>query len=86
MRPRFEMDIDVSVLNPKEVVFEGKAKSLIVPGEEGVFEVLPYHKRILSRLITGTLFIDEQHIKIQRGIIKVDQNKVTIIIEESLSQ
>lgn len=77
------IELDVSVLNPREVVFEGKAKSLIVPGEEGVFEVLPYHKRIIGRLITGTLFIDDRDIQIRRGIIKVEQNKVAIIIEEN---
>jgi F-type H+-transporting ATPase subunit epsilon len=76
------MELSVSVLNPKEVVFEGKARSLIVPGEEGVFEILPFHKRVLSRLISGVLFIDERSIPIHRGIIKVDQNKVSVIIEE----
>jgi F0F1-type ATP synthase epsilon subunit len=78
------MLLDVSVLNPREVIYEGKAKSVIVPGEEGVFEVLPFHKRILSRLISGILLIDEQNIPIHRGIIKVNQNKVTIIVEEQL--
>lgn len=76
------MLLDVSVLNPREVVFEGKARSVIVPGEEGVFEILPFHKRILSRLISGVLFIDDQNVSILRGIVKADQNKVTIIVEE----
>jgi len=75
------MLLDVSVLNLKEVVFEGKAKSVILPGEEGVFEMLPFHKRLLSRLISGTLIVDEKNFSLQRGIAKIDQNKVTIIIE-----
>jgi F-type H+-transporting ATPase subunit epsilon len=75
------MLLDVCVLNPKEIIFEGKAKSVVVPGEEGVFEVLPFHKRILSRLLSGTALIDEKHFPIGRGIIKVNQNKVTIIVE-----
>jgi len=74
--------LDVSVLSPKEVIFEGEANSIILPGEQGVFEVQPFHKRILSRLISGVLFVDEQSFSIQRGIVKVNQNKVTIIIEE----
>jgi F-type H+-transporting ATPase subunit epsilon len=74
--------LDVSVLSPKEIIFEGKAKSVVIPGEEGVFEVLAFHKRILSRLLAGTMFIDEQSLRIKRGIIKVNQNKVTIIVEE----
>ena len=76
------MFLNVTVLSPIEVIFEGKAKSIILPGEEGVFEVLPFHKRILSRLISGRLFIDEQSFPIKRGVVKVNQNKVTVIVEE----
>lgn len=78
------MLLDISVLSPKEVIFEGKAKSVILPGEQGVFEVLPFHKRLLSRLISGTLLIDEESFPIRRGIVKVEQNRVTIIVEEAL--
>jgi F0F1-type ATP synthase epsilon subunit len=75
--------LDVSVLSPSEVIFEGKAKSVILPGESGVFEIQPFHKHIMSRLITGVLFIDQQDFPIQRGIVKVYKNKVTVIIEEA---
>lgn len=76
------MLFDVVVLSPREVIFEGQAKSVILPGEEGVFEVLPFHKRLLSRLISGKIFIDEQSFPVKRGIAKVEQNKLTIIMEE----
>ena len=76
------MLLDVSVISPTEVIFEGKAKSVILPGEQGIFEILPFHKRLLSRLISGTLLIDEQSFPVRRGIVKVNQNRVTIIVEE----
>ena len=76
------MQLDVSILNPKKVLFKGKARSVIVPGEQGVFEILPFHKRILSRLVSGILVVDDQELSIKRGVIKVDQNKVTITVEE----
>ncbi len=76
------MLLNVSILNLSKVVFEGQAAKVIVTGEEGVFEVLPFHKRILSRLITGSVIVDEQSFPIRRGIIKADQNTVTIILEE----
>ena len=74
--------LDVIVLSPKEVIFEGKASSMVVPGEQGVFEILPFHKRIISRLISGTLFINGQGFSIRRGIVKVNKNRVIIILEE----
>jgi F-type H+-transporting ATPase subunit epsilon len=76
------MLLNVSVLNTYKVIFEGQASRVIVPGEEGTFEVLPFHKRIMSRLITGPVVVDEQSIPIRRGVIKADQNTVTIICEE----
>lgn len=76
--------LDVTVLSPTEVLFEGKAKSVIVPGEQGVFEVLPYHKRILSRLISGTMRIEGRRFFMRRGIIKVNQNRVTVVVEEAV--
>lgn len=76
------MQIDVSILSPTRVIFEGQAESLRFPGEQGVFEVLPFHKAILSRLISGTLFIDDKPVSIRRGLVSVNQNKVNIIVEE----
>lgn len=73
--------LDVTLLNPKEIIFEGSAKSVVVPGEGGVFEIMPFHKRILSRLLRGIILIDEKNFPVNRGIIKVNQGKVTIIVE-----
>jgi len=76
------MVLDVSVLTPQKIIFNGRATSVIIPGEQGEFEVLPFHKRLLSRLISGMLYIDEQSFSVQRGIVTVNQNKVTIMVEE----
>jgi len=76
--------LDVTVLSPTQVIFEGKARNIIVPGEQGVFEILPFHKRILSRLLAGTMVIDERSFRMLRGIIKVNLNRVTVIMEEAL--
>ena len=76
------MALKVAVFNPKESIFSGEAKSVILPGEQGVFELQPYHKPILSRLIYGTVFIDGQGIPIRRGVAKAVYDRVTIIVEE----
>ena len=76
------MLLNVSILNTSRVIFTGQSKSVIVPGEEGTFEILPFHKRIMSRLVTGSVVVDQQSFQIRRGVIKADQNAVTIICEE----
>ncbi len=77
------MLLKVKVLSLQEVVFEGQAKSVSFPGELGVFEVLPFHKRLISRLTSGQIFIDDRPFPIRRGVVKVDQNEIMAVVEEA---
>jgi len=77
------MLLDIIVLSPQEIIFQGKANSVTVPGEQGVFEILAFHKRIISRLLAGKLSIDGKSLSLHRGIVKVNQNQVMIILEEN---
>ena len=74
---------NVLILTLDRVVFEGKGKSLILPGEKGVFEVLPYHKKLMTRLTKGPVILDGSTFPITRGVVKVGLNEVTVIVEES---
>ena len=73
--------IDVLITTPQGVIFEGRAGSALLPGEWGVFEVLPYHKPLLSRLISGIIVVDRKRLEIRRGVAQVKGNKVTAIVE-----
>ena len=73
--------LQVTVLSPTSILFQGQVKSVILPGEQGVFEVLPFHKRMASRLLQGNISIDGQLFSIRRGIMKVEKNEVSIVIE-----
>ena len=74
--------LDVTILSNVKAVFKGKAESVIVPGDTGVFEIMSYHKRVLSRLLKGVIDVDGQEFPIARGVIKVDKNHVMIVVEE----
>ena len=73
--------LEVTIISPEEVVFEGQAESIILPGEQGTFEVQSYHKNLLSRLLAGDVVIDGNIFPISRGVVKVQDNKVTIVSE-----
>lgn len=75
--------LDVLIISPEEVIFEGKAESVSLPGERGIFEVLSFHKNLLSRLLSGSIVVDGRTFSIYRGIVKVKENVVTIISETS---
>ena len=73
--------LNVTIVTPDGVLFEGRAESVIFPGERGVFEVLIHHKPLMSRLVRGELCIDQRPVPIERGIVKVGLNMVTAIVE-----
>ena len=77
--------LQATVLSPQEVLFSGRAQRVILPGEEGVFEVCPFHKPIISRLLSGFIIVDAQTFSIQRGVVHVAQDVLTAIVEPELA-
>lgn len=74
--------LDVLIVTPEKILFENKVKSLVLPGEHGVFELLSYHKPVMARLMGGRILADANVIKIRRGIIGFSKNKATVIVEQ----
>lgn len=74
--------IEVLLVTSEKVLYEGKATSVVVPGEAGVFEIMSYHKPIVSRLISGRVFVDNADFPIRRGVMGVNHNRATLIVEQ----
>ena len=78
-----EAFLELLILSPERVIFKGRTESVILPGEKGVFEVLPHHKRLLSRLLGGMIIVGKNALRIKRGVVKVAMNQVTVLVEEA---
>ena len=74
--------LDVVIYSAEKQIFRGKANNIIFPGESGVFEVLSYHKPLLSRLVSGNVVVDDKVFAIRNGIVGISHNKATVVIEE----
>ena len=74
--------LNVTIMSTIKIIFKGEAESVILPGDTGVFEVMSYHKRVLSRLLKGSIDVDGREFPIARGVAKVDKNDVMVVIEE----
>ena len=77
-----EKPLKVLIATSERILFEGNAASIIFPGERGVFEILPHHKAVLSRLLSGKIILDGSSLPIRRGVVKASLNEVTAIVEE----
>ena len=73
---------NVTILNPKHELFEGKAKSVILPGDRGEFEILDFHKPIISFLKEGNVIIDGKYLAIKRGVVNFYNAKLVALVEE----
>ena len=73
--------LDVLITTPSQILFQGMAHSVTVPGEQGTFEMLPLHRPLVSRLLEGTFTVDEQAFPIRRGVIRVADDIVTAVVE-----
>lgn len=75
--------MNLTILSPKQVIFEGEAKSVFLPGDLAEFEILDYHVPIVSLLRTGNVVIDgTKKVPIRKGMIRFDRNECMILVEE----
>ena len=80
-----ESSLNVLIATAERVLFEGTANSVVLPGEKGVFEVLAFHRPILSRLLGGHILVDGKSMPIRRGVAKVGLESTVILVEEDRS-
>lgn len=73
--------LHVTLFTSSTMLFEGESRSVLLPGELGWFEIGPFHKPLLSRLVSGDAVIDGRHFPIKHGVVKVKKNEVTIMVE-----
>ena len=73
--------LSVMVTSPTQVLFRGQAQSVTCPGEQGTFEVLPLHRPLVSRLLQGAVVVDQRSFTIQRGVMRIANDIVTVVVE-----
>lgn len=76
----------LEIVTPGGLIYEGDVKMVTLPGKEGEFGVLPGHASLVSLLDTGIITVEtaegkEIMIAINHGYVKVDENKVSCIVD-----
>ncbi|MCD8387265.1 MAG: hypothetical protein LUD17_10295 [Bacteroidales bacterium] len=75
----------LKIISAQEIVFEGQAKSVTLPGTLGAFTVLDRHASLISTLTKGTITYTaddgaEHSIEIPGGLADIDNNVVSVCI------
>ena len=72
-----------SVITSNNILFEGEAWSVFLAGTAGEFEILEFHKPIVSLLKKGKIIIDwDKEIFIKRGAVRMSGDELVAVVEE----
>ena len=73
--------IYVTVMNQAQVIFEGVASNVVLPGDFGEFEIMQFHWPIVSILRKGDIIIDNMDFPISKGIARFGEEKLVALVE-----
>ena len=77
--------LQLRIVSPEKIEFDGVIESVIVPGTMGQFEILNDHAPIISTLQKGmveyTTKEGKTSLEIQGGFVEVQKNVVSLCVE-----
>jgi F-type H+-transporting ATPase subunit epsilon len=78
--------MQLDILTPEKKLFSGSVYGIILPGVNGLFEILDKHAPMVSALGSGKVKIlkdkkEAEQFTIQSGFVEVLNNKVTVLVE-----
>jgi F-type H+-transporting ATPase subunit epsilon len=76
----------VDIISPEKMIFSGDAKSVILPGANGSFQLLDNHAPIISTLVEGVVEMElssneRKTFDIKGGVVEVRDNKVSLLAD-----
>ena len=77
--------IRLSIVTPNGEIFNNDVKSVLLPGKEGEFGVLPNHSSLVSSLTVGVIEIEKKDATIEAvvinwGNVNVSENLVDVLV------
>lgn len=78
--------ISLHVLSRDNVIFKDDVYMVLLPGVEGDMGVLRNHAPVLTKLRAGEIKVRktsqaEQIIKVKSGMVEINENKVTCLVD-----
>lgn len=82
--------LKLEILTPNGEIYNGKAVSVTLPGEEGEFGVLSNHSSLSTLLEAGVIDIEKEDksvesILINWGVVSIDEEKVIVLVEGAVA-
>jgi F-type H+-transporting ATPase subunit epsilon len=81
--------MQVKLITPEKILFEGAANYVQVCGSQGEFGVLPNHAPFVSSLKEGVISVEnssgeKQEFPVKSGVAEINANGVTLLVESAI--
>lgn len=82
--------IQVDVVSAEELIFEGQAEFVALPGENGELGIYPRHTPLITRIRPGSVRVrvagqaEEELVFVNGGILEVQPNHVTVLADAAV--
>ena len=78
--------LNVRVVSPDRIVFEGEASAVVAPAWDGQVGILRGHAPMLTLIGSGEMTIDRpsggsDSLYVAAGVLKVERDRVTLLTE-----
>lgn len=81
-----DRSLSLTIVSPDGMLFEGKVKSVQLPGVMGSFTILPLHAPLISQLVQGAVTFnygeEKREFVIKGGFVEVKQDVVSVCVEQ----
>nr|WP_297164613.1 ATP synthase F1 subunit epsilon [uncultured Dysgonomonas sp.] len=79
-------ELQLKIISPEKMLFQGAVLSVILPGTDGEFGILPDHAPLIASLRKGDISYEIEKgspeiVTIESGFVEVKKNVVTICVE-----
>jgi F-type H+-transporting ATPase subunit epsilon len=78
--------LNVKIITPKEVAYDGTALAVTIPAEQGEMQVYQGHIPVLARVVKGIVRIENPRtepicFEADEGFFRVTQDEVSLLID-----
>lgn len=82
--------IKLSIVTPTGEIYSDDVKSVVLPGKDGEFGVLPNHSSLVSSLTVGVIEITKvdatiEAIAINWGHVKVSETSIDVLVDGAIA-
>lgn len=79
----YKSTFKISIMTPEALLYQNEVESVFFVGDQGEYELLPYHYPVLGVLKEGNIIINwKEAVPIKFGIVKFFANDCIVLVEE----